>query len=58
MPKEGRKRAGGVMGLYGKENPVGVSLRGVVNGFGLLTVPGKGRENEEEGEKQAKPEIP
>ena len=45
------------MGLYGKENPVGVSLRGVVNGFGLLTVPGKGTDDQKEGEKQTQGEV-
>jgi hypothetical protein len=57
-PKEGRKRRAGVGTLGATKNPAGVNLRGRVMGFGLLTVSGEGGENEEEGEKQAKGEVP
>ena len=45
------------MGLYGKENPVGVSLRGVVSGLDLFSVTSEGGDDEKQGEQQAKPEI-
>ena len=47
--KEGKRRAG-VGTLGATKNPAGVNLRGVVMGFGLLTVSGKGTKDEKEGE--------
>jgi hypothetical protein len=47
--KEGR-RVSGVHTLEAKKNPAGLNLRGVVNGLGLLTVPGKGTNDQQEGE--------
>ena len=47
--KEGKRRAG-VGTLGAKKNPAGVNLRGLAGVIGLLTVPGKGGENEKEGE--------
>lgn len=55
--KEGR-RASGVHTLGAKKNPVGLNLRGGVIGFGLLSVPGKGANDQKEGEKQTQGKIP
>jgi hypothetical protein len=41
----------GVGTLGAKKNPAGLNLRGGVNGFGLLTVAGKGADDQKEGEK-------
>ena len=41
----------------GNKNPAGVSLRGVVSGLGLLIVPGKGTDDQKEGEKQTQGEV-
>ena len=55
--KEGR-RASGVGTLEATKNPAGLNLRGGVIGFGLLSVPGEGANDQKEGEKQTQGKIP
>jgi len=48
----GRKTSGkrGDRGAGATKNPAGLNLRGVVIGFGLLSVPGKGANDQKDGE--------
>ena len=55
-PRKG-KRVSGVGTLWATKNPAGVNLRGAVGVSGLPAVPGKGGEDEKQGEKQTQPEV-
>jgi hypothetical protein len=57
-PRKEGKRASGVGTLGAKKNPAGLNLRGVVIGFGLLTVPGKGTDDQKDGEQETQGEVP